>query len=244
MLWSDLLQVFLLALAGSGHCLGMCSAFGLAVSAGAGNARVLLLRHVAYQLGKGTSYAFLGVVLLLVTSWAASEWPLLQLQRWIALLVGMVMILTGVLLLTERRLPQRWMRWWDGSAACGAIGALWQSPSLLKSVLIGWVNGFLPCGLSLVALLFLTRNGSTLGTALGAYVFTFGTLPALLLVGWIGQRFGARSRRWWVRVSGLVMIVFGLLTLVRDQPGVHGLFHPLMPELPGGAGHSHPAPGP
>ena len=63
-----------------------------------------------------------------------------------------------------------------------------------------------------------------------------------MAVGWLGQRVGVQARRRWMRLSGVLLVVFGLLTALRDEPSVHGLFHPLMPELPGGgAGHEqHP----
>lgn len=249
MSWTDIAKVFLLGLAGSGHCIGMCSAFALAVSVGAPNRRVLVLRHVAYQLGKAGSYAFLGVLLLLATRWVAEQAPVLQLQRLIGIVTGVVMVLAGILLLFELRLTGPWQRAWLGSGACNALSGLWQSPSLFKSVLIGWVNGFLPCGLSFMALLYLAGTGSATATVVGAFVFGAATLPGLLLVGWAGQKLGAHPRRWLVRVSGALLIAMGALTAVRDQPAVHGWFHRhLMPtmqaEPSSGSGSAQPAPMP
>jgi uncharacterized protein len=239
MLWSDLTAVFLLGLAGTGHCAGMCGAFGIAVSGGSRGTGSLAVRHLAYQIGKGASYAFLGILLLLVLGWLASEAPVLQLQRTIGWIAGGVMIVSGVLMLLERRLPARLGLWWNGNAACRGLSALWQSPSVARNVLIGWINGFLPCGLSLTAMLFLSRNGSALTTLAGAFVFALGTMPGLLAVGWLGQRFSVQARRRWIRFSGVVLIVLGVLTLLRDHPAVHSMFHPLVIETPGFGSHEH-----
>lgn len=239
MSWMDLVSVFLLGLAASGHCLGMCGGFGIGISAGAGRAGVLATRHVAYQLGKGTSYAFLGVLLLLVTGWLNTELPVLRLQHVMGVLAGAAMIVTGTLLALERRLPSRWLARWKASSVCQAMAALWQSKSLFRCVLIGWINGFLPCGISVVALLFLARNDSALAVVFGAFAFTAGTFPSLFAAGWLSQRVSVEARRTFVRWSGVFLVLFGVLTVLRDQPQVHGWFHSLVPGVPGAAGGVH-----
>jgi len=223
--WSDYAGVFFLGLSGTGHCIGMCGAFSLAVSAGAQRPAVVVWRQVSYQLGKATSYVFIGTLLLLVSGAVDRQWPLLHFQNFLSWAVGAVMIVMGVAYALELRLPTAAARWWQGSALCGALAGLWRSPSLFKSMLIGWVNGFLPCGLSLMALLALASRGSAVGVVVGAYVFGFATLPGLLAVGLLGQRIGATQRRWLVRLGGIALIVFGALTLVRGVPAVHAWMH-------------------
>jgi len=223
--WSDYAGIFLLGLSGTGHCLGMCGAFSLAVSAGAKRPTVVLARQVSYQLGKATSYAFIGLVLLLASGAIEAQWPLLRLQTALGWLVGLVMIAMGLSYAMEWRMPVRATRWWQGSAVCGAMAGLWSSPSLFKSLLIGWVNGFLPCGLSLMALLALASRGSSTGVVVGAYVFGFATLPGLLVLALLGQRVALNQRRWWVRLGGVALVLFGALTLVRGVPAVHEWMH-------------------
>ena len=198
---SDYVGLFLLGLSGTGHCLGMCGGFSLAVSAGAPRSAVVVWRQLSYQLGKATSYAFIGTLLLLVSGAIDARWPLLRFQVVLGWIVGAVMIAMGVAYAAELRLPTGAARWWQGRALCGVMTDLWRSPSLSKSLLIGWVNGFLPCGLSLMALLALADRGSTVGVVVGAYVFGFATLPGLLAVGLLGQRIGVTHRRWLVRTS-------------------------------------------
>jgi len=223
--WSDFFGIFMLGLSGTGHCLGMCGGFSLAVSAGAQRPAVVIWRQVSYQLGKATSYAFIGTLLLLVSGAVDARWPLLHFQDVLGWVVGAVMIAMGFAYLAEWRLPTGAARWWQGSAVCGAMTGLWRSPSLLKSLLIGWVNGFLPCGLSLTALLALADRASTVGVVVGAYVFGLATLPGLLAVGLLGQRIGGVRRRWLVRLGGVALLAFGLLTVVRGVPAVHAWMH-------------------
>lgn len=180
MVFSDYVGVLVLGLLGTGHCVGMCGAFALAASAGVGGPGRVVMRQVSYQIGKATSYMFLGVLLLLAGQWVEARTSLEHFQNVLGLIAGTVMIVAGLAYALELRLPPVVARWWLGSATCAALGGLWRSPSLFKSLLIGWVNGFLPCGLSLMALLYLVSFNSVQGVVLGSYVFGLATLPSTL----------------------------------------------------------------
>ncbi len=242
---SDLLGVFLLGLIGSGHCVGMCGAFAVAVNGtaqgGAGPA-MLLLRQLAYQLGKSTSYLALGVMLLFAGTLIEAETQVRRMQDYLGWAAGGVMIVVGVNYALELRFPPTLERWWKGSAVCGAMAALWRSPSLFKSALIGWLNGFLPCGLSLTAIFYLASFGRVETIAVGTYVFGLGTMPALAATAFFGAKLTAGKRRWMLRLTGVLLVLMGALTLVRGRPEVHGFFHKyLMPQsaIPAGATHEH-----
>ncbi|MFT3870118.1 MAG: sulfite exporter TauE/SafE family protein [Nibricoccus sp.] len=225
MTWTDLIGVFLLGLTGTGHCLGMCGAFALAVSAGSKRPVGIVARQAVYHFGKATSYAFIGVVLLLASRWVAAQGALAHFQNLLGWVVGLVMIAMGLAYVFELRLPSKALAWWQGSQVCGALGGLWSKPSLLKSMLIGWVNGLLPCGLSLMALLALVNTGSTIGVVTGAYVFGLATLPGLLALGLLGQQIDVSRRRWLVRLGGVALVLFGTLTVLRGVPVVHTWMH-------------------
>jgi sulfite exporter TauE/SafE len=47
----------------------------------------------------------------------------------------------------------------------------------------------------------------------------------LLAVGLLGQRVGVTHRRWLVRLGGIALVLFGVLTLVRGVPAVHMWMH-------------------
>ena len=66
----DYFSVFLIGLFGSGHCLGMCGGFALAVAAPASNWKGVLARHLVYQAGKSLTYLFLAIIVAAVFSGA------------------------------------------------------------------------------------------------------------------------------------------------------------------------------
>ncbi len=243
MLLGDYIGVLILGLLGTGHCVGMCAAFSIAASAGPGGFGGMMARQLSYQLGKATSYLFIGVLLLLAGQWMEARTSLDRFQNVIGWITGALMIVAGLAYALELRLPPMVARWWQGSAACGALGGLWRSPSLFKSLLIGWVNGFLPCGLSLMALLYLVRFGEVKGLAIGVYIFGLATMPGLLLVAWAGKKLTQQRRRWLVRATGIALVVFGVLTLVRGQPAIHHWMHEHLMWSDDAGGHSGHGPG-
>jgi sulfite exporter TauE/SafE len=238
---ADYFGVFLMGLLGSGHCIGMCGPFAIAVSAGSANAVTMVARQLAYQIGKATSYLFIGLVLLTLTDMVNARDPLLGLQNLLAAFTGAVMVAAGLAYALEWRLPTTLSRWWQGSAVCGAMSVLWRSPSLLKSLLIGWLNGFLPCGLSLTAILYLVNYGKIEAVVAGAYVFGLGTMPGLLLLAFAGRKISLNSRRWLLRATGVALVSFGVLTILRGNPSVETWFHQhLMFGMGEGGAHGHP----
>ncbi|HEY5551637.1 MAG TPA: sulfite exporter TauE/SafE family protein [Opitutaceae bacterium] len=236
----DYISVFVLGLTGTGHCIGMCGAFAVAAGAGPGGGIMLLLRQVSYQLGKSTAYVFLGVLLTLAASAMSDADRLGRFGEVLGWIVGGVMILGGAAQLSGFRIGPRAERLLGGGGFCATVFAAARAPTLARSLLVGWVNGFLPCGLSFAALLFMAQFGSVLDTTVGAYVFGLGTLPGLWLVAGIGQRFSTRHRVAWVRFAGVALIALGLLTIFRGVPEVHEWVHgALVPGGHSGAGHAH-----
>ncbi len=233
--WTELAGVFFLGLMGTGHCLGMCGAFALSVTNGSPGVAATIGRHAAYQFGKATSYAFIGLIVLLAGRWLVASGVLVGFQNLLGGIVGLAMIVMGAAYAFEFRIQSRFMTGWGGGKVCAALGVLWSRPCAWKCVLIGWLNGLLPCGLTMMALLSLANTGTVLGVVAGAYVFGFSTVPGLLFLGLAGRQVGVSGRRWLLRVGGVFLMVFGLLTLVRGVPEVHAWMHQHLMFSPGGS---------
>ena len=225
MSWADYVGVFALGMLGTGHCVGMCGGFALAVGTGSAGPLHLFWRQIAYQFGKATSYLLIGLVLLLAGSLTTGIVPAAFVQNVLGIIAGLLMIALGTAYVSEWRGPGPLARWLEGGQTCGALAAVWRGPSLYRSLLLGWLNGLLPCGLSFAVLAALASRGSVTALAVGSYVFGLATLPGLFAVSWLGRSWSASRRRWLVRAGGVALILFGVLTLVRGQPEVHHWFH-------------------
>ncbi len=209
MLWAGLILGFV----GSLHCLGMCGPILLALpgSASAGQFRFAASR-LLYNGGRAVTYALLGALIGLAGSTAATA----GYQRWLGAFAGALMI--GSVLL-----PQRWI---DGALSRigmgRAIGGLKKVLARLLSagtmpslLLIGLLNGFLPCGLVYAALAGSVATGSVAGGALFMLLFGLGTLPAMFAASFAAGLVTGGLRRRLARVIPYGVALMGILFILR-----------------------------
>jgi sulfite exporter TauE/SafE len=84
-------------------------------------------------------------------------------------------------------------------------------------MLLGMLNGLLPCGLVYGALLVAASTGGPLPGAAGMMLFGLGTLPALLVVGMGAAAVSVRARQALTRVAGVVIVLVGLQLSLRGM---------------------------
>jgi sulfite exporter TauE/SafE len=203
----------------------MCGGFALAVAAPAERWTGVFQRHLVYQAGKSLTYVFLAVIVATGTGLLSRSGWFSGLQVAVAIAVGLLMILVGLAQVLELRARGWWRRFVEPRAICRSLGRLTSSPSLVSAFSIGWLNGFLPCGLVLAALFYLASFRSVLDAMLGAIVFGMGTFPGLFVFGTFSKAFSPERRGRLLRWAGLLIIGFGVVTLIRWVPSVHHLFH-------------------
>lgn len=230
-LLNALLPLLVLGVLGSVHCVGMCGGFAVAVAAGEpGSWSRLLGSQGLYIVGKACTYAVLALLLATGFAWlgeeaaARSEFTLVQ--RGLSVFAGVALIATGLATLTRRRLLvggrlHRAVAAFTAPAARLLDGAR-ALPPRSRAFGIGVLNGLLPCGLSWAAVLVAAQSAPHVA-ALAAFTFGLATGPALIAVG-LGTRVaGQRARRLAPLIVGVLLIVFGVLTVLRGNPaaGLH-----------------------
>lgn len=81
--------------------------------------------------------------------------------------------------------------------------------------LLGALNGLLPCGLLYAALAYATSLANPATSTLFMLIFGLGTFPALILaaalMSWLRQSVATQT----VRVSGIIIILTGIVTIAR-----------------------------
>jgi hypothetical protein len=82
-------------------------------------------------------------------------------------------------------------------------------------MLLGMLNGLMPCSLVYGALLLTALIGRPLQGALGMTLFGVSTVPVLLLAGLGAKAPSVRAREALSRIGGILMIVVGLQLAVR-----------------------------
>jgi len=99
-----------------------------------------------------------------------------------------------------------------------ALSKLFQSEKKVFSyLLIGMLNGFLPCGLVYLALASATATGSWLEGALLMLMFGMGTIPLMLSLSYFGQYLSLSLRKnmqkavpFFIGVTAFLLILRGL----------------------------------
>jgi len=230
----DLFSAFIIGLIGSGHCIAMCGGITTMLTSALpssskydgqqipvnnqditrkNNSKTILV--VFYNLGRISSYAFIGAIVGFTGSIAAKNIgiPLAGLRIFSAIF----MILLGLYL-------GQWLMWLNRIEALGKH--LWRyiSPlaskvipvdSPLKALALGAVWGWLPCGLVYSTLTWALASGNMLTGASIMMFFGLGTLPALLTlsIGFssIKNNLAKPTLR---KTMALVLISFGIYSFI------------------------------
>lgn len=216
--------VFVGGLLGSLHCVGMCGGFALALAGGrpTGN----LSRQLLYNLGRLNTLAVIGALSGAAGMAVVARGPVWAVERALALVAGLFMIVVGLEMLGVLA----------GITARGAamvqaslgrlLGGVIRSRSPAAPLALGVFNAFLPCQLIYA---FAARAASTASVGEGTLTmlaFGLGTLPAMLAVGTTHAVVGARVRARLALVAGLLVLGFGVLTLLRGLDALpHGHLH-------------------
>ncbi|MFQ5749007.1 MAG: sulfite exporter TauE/SafE family protein [Planctomycetota bacterium] len=221
------LDAFLLGLLGSAHCLGMCGGFSAAVGASLHpRARLRFAgRMTAYLGGKALTYALFGALAAGFSRGKAGGILDPSVRKAVVLVAAVTILLTGLhtagwlrlffhrpfsLLPAGIRAPLRELfRAW--TRLPGGPGA----------AVLGFLNGFLPCGLVVGAVLIAASTGSPARGAGVMLLFGISTGPALLFPALAGRAAARAPRRGIRRLAGLLLVALALWTgfhALRGKP--------------------------
>lgn len=201
----------LIALLGGLHCVGMCGP--LAVIAARSTAG-----RIPYVFGKAVTYAVLGLLAGLAGGLATS---LLPVGRALAISVGVFLILSGVVWIvlggggSSLRPGGQSVLTRLSTALSNAASRVIRTERRGRSFALGAINGLFPCGLTLAAIAIAVSTSTASGGALVMLLFGLATGPSLLLAGLIYDRVEPARRVRWQRITGVVLIVAGVLTVMR-----------------------------
>lgn len=194
--------------AGSAHCVLMCGGLAGALSMG-DRAAAPVLHHV----GRLGGYSMAGALFGLFGASLQSLLNLPLLATTARLAAGLLVILAGVKIVSGINalawIERLGARFWKLVQPIARQAARNRGPG--RSLLLGLLWGWLPCGLVYSMLLLAALSGSSVRGAGVMLAFGLGTLPAMLA----GSVLGARMQRWLAmqgrrRLSGAALILFGV----------------------------------
>lgn len=228
---SQYLVAFITGLLGGVHCFGMCGGIVGALSLGSSDlnqpnkqtkryakthSKLTLLW--GYNFGRISGYVVAGLIVAGLSATLVDLTGVDDIKKILAVIASLFMIALGLYLAGI----------WRGLAKIEIIGTvLWKRiqpftqhfmpvRTLQQAIPLGFLWGWLPCGLVYTALIWTLSASSAIEGGLIMLAFGIGTLPNLLAMGVLAERLSGWVRNPTVRlVSGLLVVGLGVLTLIR-----------------------------
>lgn len=203
---------FILGLAGSWHCLGMCGPIAIALPAYGSQQWGLLGSRVLYNSGRTITYTLLGLLFGVI----GLSIQLAGLQQAVSIILGVLLLLAAFsfwkpesLLLKSRLLQPMVLRLKKG------LGQWLKKRGVSAALITGMLNGLLPCGLVYVAVAGAVTTGSIVNSGLYMMAFGLGTFPLMLVISLFGHNLPLNIRRIFSKVIPAVMAIFAILLILR-----------------------------
>ena len=216
---SNYIEIFLIGLFGSMHCIGMCGGFVAMYSLKRPSAAWSLPYHLLYNLGRITTYSIIGGILGYIGSFAAYVGRHRGVPGAVLLVAGVFMILMGLNIagmlgkrglfddtgITERTFFRE------------ALHTILALESVWGTLLLGLLLGFLPCGLLYPVLMHAAASGGFISGMVIMLVFGVGTVPAMLSFGFLISRIQPHRKLFLYRIAAVLIIILGLQSLLRGM---------------------------
>lgn len=223
---------FSLGLIGSLHCVGMCGPIALLLPLQRQQKVFRWIQLGAYFFGKTLAYTLMGLLFGIV----GEGLFIAEYQQEFSILAGLVMIGMGLFSLLHISLKGLQNPLLKGFALLkSALGRQLTKKTLSSSLFIGFLNGFLPCGLVYTALFGALAMGNLWDSMGYMTAFGLGTIPLMLLLVVLGDFLPVGLRRQLNQWLPMVVIVVGILFVLRglglgipylSPADTHLLLHP------------------
>lgn len=211
MIWS----AFILGLLGSWHCVGMCGPIALMVPGAKGKNRWLAI--ALYHGGKILSYALIGALFGLFTAFVTS----LKVQSIITISAGVLIGLTAFLPALLNYLEKRGYKAFNGLINFKhQLSQALNKERIEYGFYIGFLNGFIPCGLVYIAAVGAMVQPTFLESIAYMAVFGLGTVPFLGALIYASSYFKSKMGRYAPQIRMAAMVIVSAFMIYK---GVNGL---------------------
>ena len=200
---------FFIGLFGSLHCVGMCGPLAFAVPAAQDKWWIIVADKALYNIGRIITYSLLGLSI----GFIGRQFWLNGLQQGVSLASGLLIIMAGFTRLFKIRMNEGRLM----SAVLSPVNRLlnYALQHHAGHLVIGLLNGFLPCGFVYLALAGAINTSSPFASAQFMFWFGVGTFP-LMLLATIGSGFvGSKIRRRINNAVPYLMVCLGFWFILR-----------------------------
>ena len=212
---TSFIAAFMIGILGAGHCIAMCGGISGAIAHAntQSSPQTASLAPLFYNLGRITSYTLIGAIVGYTAQIGlnfGASYDLLVILRFVS---GITLILIGLYIAQLNSAILQLEK--VGRLVWRYIQPLARRFMPLKTPYhafpLGFLWGWLPCGLVYSALTLALSTGSALESAFTMFAFGLGTFPIMFLVGSLSSKFNRLIQNTkFKKMSGLLLILFGL----------------------------------
>ncbi len=208
MLWSAVI----LGLLGSFHCVGMCGPIAFMLPVDRSNSVKKISQIGSYHLGRLFAYSLIGLFFGLV----GKSLYIFGLQQQLSIVIGIIMILVILIpVQTFNKYNLSKPLYKIISKVKSALGSAIKKKTADTFLTIGFLNGFLPCGLVYMAVFASLAMQNTLKGSLYMVLFGIGTIPLMTTAIYLGKFLNSEIKQRIQKAIPVFVILIGLLFILR-----------------------------
>ena len=200
---------FFIGLFGSIHCVGMCGPLAFSVPSFHAKWWLVVADKFTYNFGRIITYSLLGLLI----GFAGRQLWISGLQQGVSIISGLLIVLAGLSRLLKIRLSQSSLISKALSPVNRLLGYALQHRA--GHLIVGMLNGLLPCGFVYLALIGAVNTPSPLKAAQFMFWFGLGTFPLMLLATVSAGMIGPIFRRRINAVLPYLIVCLGCWFIVR-----------------------------
>ena len=204
--------IFLIGILTSVHCVAMCGAINLSACAmgpaAPQSGRAAIGPSFLYNLGRIIAYTVIGALV----GGLGSVISLTGALRGVVIsLAGLFMILMGINLLGLFPRLARFIPHLPKSLG-QKLNKVRQKTGN-RPLLIGLLNGLMPCGPLQAMQLYALSTGNPISGAIAMFLFALGTVPLMFTLGAVSTLLTQKFSRTMIRASSILVVILGLVML-------------------------------
>ncbi len=208
MLWS----AFILGLLGSFHCVGMCGPIAFMLPVDRSNSVKKISQITTYHIGRLLAYSTIGLIFGLI----GKNLYIFGLQQQLSICIGVLMIVVVLL-------PYKTFSKYNLSKPLhkviskvkNELGSALKKKTADTFLTIGFLNGFLPCGLVYMAVFGSLVSSTITQGAMYMALFGLGTIPLMTSAIYLGKFLNTTIKQRIQKAIPVFVVIIGVLFILR-----------------------------
>ena len=208
MLWSAII----FGLLGSFHCVGMCGPIAFMLPVDRSNSFKKVSQITTYHIGRLIAYGLIG----LCFGFIGKSLYIFGIQQQLSIVIGIVMIIV-VLIPVQTFNKYNFSKpiYKIISKVKSGLGKALKKKTADTFLTIGFLNGFLPCGLVYMAVFASLGMQNAVQGSLYMVLFGLGTIPLMTTAIYLGKFLNTSIKKRIQKAIPVFVIIIGLLFILR-----------------------------